>query len=87
MKDAHPTIGDVRGLGLMIGVELVGEGRAPAPEAFEAVASYAKKNGMFILGCGPDFNIIRFIPPLNVSTEELDLGIDIIDRALIDYER
>ena len=87
LKDTHPTIGDVRGLGLMIGVELVGEGRAPAPEAFAAVSSYAKDNGMFILGCGPDFNIIRFIPPLNVSTEELDLGIDIIDRALTDYER
>ncbi len=87
LKDAHPTIGDVRGLGLMIGVELVGEGRTPAPEAFAAVSSYAKDNGMFILGCGPDFNIIRFIPPLNVSTEELDLGIDIIDRALTDYER
>ncbi len=70
----------------MIGVELVGEDREPAPEAFKALSTYAKDNGMFILGCGPDFNVIRFIPPLNVSTDELDLGIDIIDAALTAYE-
>ena len=86
LKEAHPTIGDVRGLGLMIGVELVGEGRDPDPDAFKAVSRYAKENGMFILGCGPDVNVIRFIPPLNVSTDELDLGIDIIDSALTNYE-
>ena len=86
LKEAHPTIGDVRGLGLMIGVELVGEGRDPAPEAFQAVSHYAKENGMCILGCGPDGNVIRFIPPLNVSTDELDRGIDIIDSALTNYE-
>jgi len=87
LNEAHRTIGDVRGLGLMIGVELVGEGRDPDPEAFKAVSRYSKENGMFILGCGPDGNIIRFIPPLNVSTEELDRGIDIIDSALTNYER
>jgi len=87
MKEAHSTIGDVRGLGLMIGVELVGEGRMPAPEALSAVTTYAKENGMFILSCGPDANIIRFIPPLIVSTDELDLGIDILDAALTEYEQ
>ena len=86
MKESHPTIGDVRGLGLMIGVELVGEGRDPDPDAFNSVAHYAKENGMFILGCGPDGNVIRFIPPLNVSPDELDLGIDIIESALTNYE-
>ncbi len=87
MKAMHRTIGDVRGLGLMIGVELVGEDRAPDADAFKAVSTYAKENAMFILSCGPDGNVIRFIPPLNISTEELDLGIDIIDAALTNYER
>lgn len=82
----HPTIGDVRGMGLMIGVELVGDGREPDPGAFEAVAAFCLDEGMFILPCGPDSNIVRFIPPLNVSVEDLDTGIDTIDAALTAYE-
>ena len=41
---------------------------------------------MFILPCGPDGNVIRFIPPLNVTPEDLDHGIDILDEALASYE-
>lgn len=87
LHEKHATIGDVRGLGLMIGVELVGEdGHTPAPEAFKAVKRHCFENGMLILPCGPDVNVIRFIPPLTTSTEELDMGIDLIDAALTVYE-
>lgn len=87
VKDEHPTIGDVRGLGLMIGVELVkDDGHTPDPDAFPAVGKYAREHDMMILPCGPDSNIIRFIPPLNVSTEELDMGIDILSEAIAAYE-
>lgn len=87
LKDDHRTIGDVRGLGLMIGVELVkDDGHTPDPEAFPAIGKYAREHDMMILPCGPDTNIIRFIPPLNVSTEELDLGIDILAGAIAAYE-
>ncbi len=83
----HRAIGDVRGLGLMIGVELVGDdGHEPDADAFAHISAFAKQEGMLILPCGPDGNIIRFIPPLTVSTEDLDLGIDILDRALGDLE-
>jgi 4-aminobutyrate aminotransferase-like enzyme len=41
---------------------------------------------MLLLNCGPDGNVIRFIPPLNVSTEDLDLGLDIIEAGLRSYE-
>jgi 4-aminobutyrate aminotransferase len=87
LQERHRVVGDVRGLGLMIGVELVGEGREPDPAAFAAVSSYAIENGLLILNCGPDGNIIRFIPPLNVSIDDLDAGIDVIDAALGHYER
>ena len=87
LKAKHPTIGDVRGMGLMIGVDLVDSDREPDPAAFEAVARHSLAEGMFILPCGPEVNIIRFIPPLNVSIEDLDTGIDIIDRALDGYEK
>jgi 4-aminobutyrate aminotransferase len=86
LQERHRTVGEVRGLGLMIGVELVEEDRTPDPAAYASVASYAIDNGLVILDCGPDGNIIRFIPPLNVSFEELDAGIDILDAALSAYE-
>ena len=77
----------MRGLGLMIGIELVeDDGITPSPEAMKAVAGYALDNDVMILPCGPDVNIIRFIPPLNVSTEELDQGIDVLAEALTAYE-
>jgi 4-aminobutyrate aminotransferase len=87
VKEQHHTVGDVRGLGLMIGVELVkDDGHTPDPDAFPAIGRYAIEHDMMILPCGPDGNIIRFIPPLNVSTEELDLGIGILSDAIAAYE-
>lgn len=85
-KEHHRTIGDVRGLGLMIGIELVTEGNTPDPDAYPAIKAHALDAGMFILNCGPSENIIRFIPPLNVSIEDLDTGIDILLDAITAYE-
>jgi 4-aminobutyrate aminotransferase len=82
LKEAHPSIGDVRGLGLMIGVELVKDDGTPDPDAFHAISRFALDAGMFILNCGPDGNVIRFIPPLNVSFEDLDHGLDILGDAI-----
>ena len=42
----------------------------------------ARERGLMVLACGPEANVIRFIPPLNVSLEELDRGLDIIDESL-----
>ena len=88
MADKHPTIGDVRGLGLMIGIELVKPGtNTPDPDAFPFLATFARDNHLLILDCGPHANVIRFIPPLCVSMEELDLGIDVVEAALTAYEK
>ena len=86
MSERYATIGAVRGLGLMLGVELVDREGKPDRSAFESVASVAFESGLSILPCGPDGNVIRFIPPLNVSPEQLDQGIDIIENALKDHE-
>jgi 4-aminobutyrate aminotransferase len=86
IKERHRTVGDVRGLGLMIGIELVSEGNVPDTEAFPAIGQYAFEAGMFILNCSPDGNVIRFIPPLNVSQDDLDRGIDILEDAIAKYE-
>lgn len=86
IQENHPSVGDVRGLGLMIGIDLVDTEGAPDPAAFTAMAEHAREQGMFILSCGPDSNVIRFIPPLNVSVEDLDRGIDIVEAGLAGYE-
>jgi len=86
-KEKYRTIGDVRGLGLLIGIELVTEGNTPDPEAFPAIAAHAFESGMFVLDCGPSENVMRFIPPLNVSMDDLDRGIDILIDAIAAYER
>jgi 4-aminobutyrate aminotransferase len=87
MAEHHPTIGDVRGLGLMIGVELVKPGgNEPDPAAWTFLSQFARSEGLLILECGPHGNVIRFIPPLCVTPEELDQAIDILDRGLTQYE-
>jgi 4-aminobutyrate aminotransferase len=86
LKAQHRTIGDVRGEGLMIGIDLVKPDGSPDPDAFPAIEAHALDAGMFILNCGPDGNIIRFIPPLNVSMDDLDRGIDILAEGLAKYE-
>lgn len=84
----HETIGDVRGLGLMIGVELVAdrETRAQDADAFRHVQRHCLDRDLILIDCGPDGNIIRFIPPLVTTTEELDWAIDVIDEALTEWE-
>lgn len=84
----HPTVGDVRGIGLMIGVELVKdpENRVQDPDAFVHLQRYCLERDLIIIDCGPDGNIIRFIPALVTTREELDWAIDIIDAGLADFE-
>lgn len=84
----HPTIGDVRGLGLMIGIELVEdrESRKPDKDAFKFIHRYCLDRGMIVIECGPDANVIRFIPPLVTEEGELDWAVGLIDAALSEYE-
>ncbi|MDH3498926.1 MAG: aminotransferase class III-fold pyridoxal phosphate-dependent enzyme [Acidimicrobiia bacterium] len=84
----HPTIGDVRGLGLMIGVELVRDrdNRDPDAEAMKAVMKHGLENELIVIPCGPDGNIIRFIPPLIATIDDVDRAVDIIQAGLRRYE-
>jgi 4-aminobutyrate aminotransferase-like enzyme len=88
MADSHPTIGDVRGLGLMIGVELVTdrESRTPDATAFTHLEKHAFERELIIINCGPDANVIRFIPPLITTREELDWALDLVDEGLTSWE-
>lgn len=88
LQTDHPTVGDVRGLGLMIGIELVkdAENRVQDPEAFGHLQRYCLERDLIIIDCGPDGNIIRFVPALVTTRDELDWAIDLIDAGLSDYE-
>jgi 4-aminobutyrate aminotransferase len=82
MQKSHPIIGDVRGLGLMIGVELVDGNGAPAGAACERLLEHCLRDGLIIINCGPDRNIVRLIPPLTVTDEEVEQALGIFAKAL-----
>lgn len=78
----HPSIGDVRGKGLMVGVEFTdGEGR-PDGKTADRVHRRAADLGLLLLTCGPYGQVIRFIPPLIVEKAQVDEGIEMFARAL-----
>ncbi len=86
LKNRHRTVGDVRGLGLMIGIELVEDANTPDTEAWPFISAFARDKRLLMLECGPYGNVIRFIPPLIASIDEIDIAIDILDEALTAYE-
>jgi len=89
LADRHETIGDVRGLGLMVGVEFVEDRdtRVPDAKAFKHVAAHAFDRELIIIACGPDENVLRFIPPLITTREELEWAIDLVDEGLTSWEQ
>jgi 4-aminobutyrate aminotransferase len=78
----HECVGDVRGLGLMVGVEFV-EDRAsmkPAPELRDRVEMECYERGLILLGAG--YNTIRWSPPLVITKENVDVAVEIFDEAI-----
>lgn len=75
-------IGDVRGPGLMIGIEFVKEDGSPNPEACRKVRSACQERGLVLIDCGRDKHVIRFIPPLIATDAEMDQALDIFGTAL-----
>jgi 4-aminobutyrate aminotransferase len=80
LKEKHPIIGDVRGIGLMIGVELVEENKDPAVEKFKLIIKHSLEGGMILLPAGD--SVVRFVPPLIITMEEIDRGLEIFESAL-----
>jgi 4-aminobutyrate aminotransferase len=78
----HDCVGDVRGLGLMVGCEFVrgGGSREAAPELRDRVEVECFNRGLILLGCG--HNTIRWSPPLTLSRENVDVALDIFDEAV-----
>ncbi|HUX67853.1 MAG TPA: acetyl ornithine aminotransferase family protein [Terriglobales bacterium] len=78
----HPTIGEVRGLGLMIGIEIVSDQAKRTPDAArrDRIVHAAFERGLLVLGCGP--NSLRLMPPLICSREQADTALAILQQAI-----
>jgi 4-aminobutyrate aminotransferase len=84
LQEQYPVIGDVRGLGLMVGVEFRdAQGKPDKPTAKEIVHACLDRK-LMLLTCGPWDNTIRFIPPLVVSQGQIQEGLEIFSAALKD---
>jgi len=77
-------IGDVRGRGLMLGVELVADRSTRTPDGplADALIAACADDGLLVLTCGPDHNVVRWLAPLNVTAAEIDEGLRIFATAL-----
>ena len=82
LQEEYPIIGDVRGLGLMIGTEFTVKGK-PADKAItKAVIHQCEENGLLLLSCGTYDNVIRWIPPLIVDDQQINTALGIFENAL-----
>jgi 4-aminobutyrate aminotransferase len=79
MQSKYPAIGDVRGLGLMIGVEIVKPDGSIDPDTRDRIVVEGFKAGIVLLPCGD--SVIRFSPPLVITKAEADTGMDRFDEA------
>jgi 4-aminobutyrate aminotransferase-like enzyme len=88
LEARHPVVGDVRGSGLFLGVELVTdpEARAPAPREASYAVNRLKEEGILIGTDGPDHNVLKIRPPMPFSSEDADRLVAVLDRVLSELE-
>ena len=80
--DRYPFIGDVRGKGLMLAVEIVADRVEKTPDGAlrDRIVDESFKNGVLLLGAGP--TAIRFCPPLNIEIDTINAGLDVMERVM-----
>jgi 4-aminobutyrate aminotransferase len=84
-QEEYPQIGDVRGKGLMVGTEFIADGtQAKAKPLVKEVIRAAEEKGLLLLSCGTYDNTVRWIPPLNVTSGQINDGLRIFGEALKD---
>ncbi len=81
-QEEYPVIGDVRGLGLMIGTEFTEDGKPAEKGLIKAIVHACEERGLLLLTCGTYDNVIRWIPPLVVTEQQITDSLDIFGDAL-----
>ncbi|MCA1202154.1 aspartate aminotransferase family protein [Priestia flexa] len=88
LKEKHSLIGDIRGVGLMIGIEIVHpETGEPNGDALFEILDLALEQGVLFYFCGNASEVIRMVPPLSVTKEQIDEGLAMLDQAIHLYEQ
>jgi 4-aminobutyrate aminotransferase/(S)-3-amino-2-methylpropionate transaminase len=83
LQKKHSVIGDVRGLGAMLAIEFTNpQTGKPAPEVAKAVQTYALHQGVLILTAGTFGNVLRFLPPVVITDEQLLDAVSVMNEAL-----
>jgi 4-aminobutyrate aminotransferase/(S)-3-amino-2-methylpropionate transaminase len=83
LQSKHPGIGEVRGIGAMLAIELVKPGtHEPDADTVNAVSAYAAEHGVLVLTAGTYGNVLRFLPSLAISDELLRDAVSVLDEAL-----
>ncbi len=81
LKSKYPVIGDVRGMGLMQALELVGENKKPDAASLKRLFEATKRNSLLIGKGGLWGNVVRIAPPLNVTKDQVDHALQVLDRS------
>lgn len=86
MKDKYSVVGDVRGMGAMIGVEFVKdkESKEPYPKFVSALIQSALQKGLMLENAGSAGNVIRFLAPLCMTDEQLEAGLEIFEECIVE---
>ncbi|MEO3053816.1 aminotransferase class III-fold pyridoxal phosphate-dependent enzyme, partial [Escherichia coli] len=83
IAEKHPEIGDVRGLGAMIAIELFEDGDHSKPDAklTAEIVARARDKGLILLSCGPYYNVLRILVPLTIEDAQIRQGLEIISQC------
>jgi 4-aminobutyrate aminotransferase/(S)-3-amino-2-methylpropionate transaminase len=84
MQEKYPIIGDVRGLGAMVAIELVEDrqSKKPAADATKKIMKYCYERGLILVKAGMYDNVVRMLPPLVTTPEQMEVGLDLIEEAM-----
>ena len=89
MKEKYEAVGDVRGLGSMIGIEFVKDkdSKEPDPDLVKSLIQECVQNGLLVESAGIYGNVIRFLAPLVITDEQLEAGLDILEKAVAKFSK
>jgi 4-aminobutyrate aminotransferase / (S)-3-amino-2-methylpropionate transaminase / 5-aminovalerate transaminase len=83
LQSKHKQIGDVRGMGAMIGIEFIKDAaKTPDEESVKKIVEHARESGLILLSTGTYSNVIRLLPPINMSDAELNEGMEKLETSI-----